>query len=147
MKVHHFSFTVSDLDRSMAFYLDCLGFEALDEPAEISGDWLSKITGFDEIRLRLVFLRLGDLSLELIQYLHPVGAGRQETRTCDVGNAHLGVEVPDVAALRPQFEAAGGRFVSDPVVIPTGSMAGQPIVYGVDPDGIVIELIESGPAA
>lgn len=146
MKVHHFSFTVSDLDRSVAFFVECLGFEAADEPSEISGDWLSQITGYDGVRLKLIFLRQGDVSLELIQYLHPVGARRQNTRTCDVGNAHLAIEVPDIAALRPRFEAAGGRFVSNPVAIPSGSMAGQPIAYGVDPDGIVIELIEAGPA-
>ncbi|MBS1843168.1 MAG: VOC family protein [Actinobacteria bacterium] len=146
MKVDHFSFTVSDLDRSVAFYVESLGFEATEEPAEIEGDWLSQITGFDGIRLRLVFLRLGEVSLELIQYLNPVGAPHQESRTCDVGNAHLALEVPDVDALRSHFEAAGGRFVSDPVAIPSGPLAGRPIAYGVDPDGIVIELIESRPA-
>ena len=42
--IHHFALTVSDMDRSLAFYTGLFGLEVLSD-REVQGDYVEKITG------------------------------------------------------------------------------------------------------
>ena len=71
---HHTSFTVSDMERSLAFYRDLLGMQVVVD-RRTSDTYLSTITGFPNVRLHIVYLQLdvpdGHI-LELIEYQsHP----------------------------------------------------------------------------
>src|SRR5262245_1418884 len=64
--------TVSDMDRSVAFYSDVLGFEVVSD-AELWGpDW-ERLQGVFGLRMRVVRMRLGEESIELTEYLAPRG--------------------------------------------------------------------------
>src|SRR5688500_495046 len=93
--VHHVNFTVHDLDRSLAFYRDLLGFELLYDWVS-EADSLRRLIPFPGLELRLAFLRLPgtDVRLELIQYLEPAGAPR-DLPTNVPGAAHLCFNVSD----------------------------------------------------
>jgi catechol 2,3-dioxygenase-like lactoylglutathione lyase family enzyme len=53
--VWHFSFTVSDLDRSIAFYRDLLGF-TLVHVQEQDNEYTRRLVGYPDARLRVAQL-------------------------------------------------------------------------------------------
>ena len=54
---HHTSFTVGDMERSLAFYRDLLGMQVVVD-RRTSDTYLSTITGFPNVRLHIVYLQL-----------------------------------------------------------------------------------------
>ena len=136
----HFNFTVADMDRALAFWRDALGLEVLNDWVS-EADYLAEITGYPGVRLRLAFLRLPgtEARLELIQYLEPPGAPRDQPTNVP-GAAHLCFDVPDIAAAYQELRAKGVRFTSPPVEITSVANRGAWGVYLVDPDGITLEL-------
>ena len=73
-RVHHTGYTVSDLDRSLAFYRDLLGCEVL-ATQEKEGGYLAAIVGYADAHVRMAHLRLpgGEHVIELFEYLAPDG--------------------------------------------------------------------------
>ena len=61
---NHSSFTVSDVDRSVAFYRDVIGFK-VDTVFEAQGEAIQQITGFPDAHLKVAHLLLGDFRLTL----------------------------------------------------------------------------------
>jgi len=147
-RVHHTSFTVSDMDRSLRFYRDLLGFEFINEQGG-KVPYLSVITGFEEADLRVVFLRptpTSETFLELIQYRWPIGV-KADVRTCNPGSAHICLIVDDIHAEYERLHAEGVKFRSPPVPITAGRNKGGFALYFEDPDGITLELLQPGPGA
>src|SRR5262249_53686514 len=64
--------TVADLDRSVAFYTDVLGFAKSGE-REVVGPGYERLAGVFGLRARIATLRLGDEASELTEYLAPRG--------------------------------------------------------------------------
>ena len=138
--VNHTSFTVSDLDKSLAFYNNLLGMPILSV-AERPIEFAQKVVAIPGAHLRIAYLDAWGHKLELIQYLsHP--GGRVTTRTCDVGSAHLCLNVDDIHAMVRELTAKGVRFKGTPQVIPAGTNKGGRTVYLEDPDGVPLELIQ-----
>ena len=73
--IHHFALTVSDMDRSLAFYTGLFGLEVLSD-REVQGDYIEKITGIPGAHSRLVHLAGYGQRLELLQYRNPRGESR-----------------------------------------------------------------------
>jgi len=85
--ISHTSFTVSDMDRSLAFYRDLLGMTLIME-IERQGAFIEQVVGFPGASLPIVGLKLrsgSDHVLELIEYRVPRGQ-RIDLRTCNVGS-------------------------------------------------------------
>ena len=145
---HHTSFTVSDMERSLAFYRDLLELRVVvDRVAD--APYLGQVTGFPDVQLRVVYLQPNPPdghSLELIEYRTHRGQP-QHLRTNDVGTAHLCFRVADLAATYEKLRAHGTTFVSAPVPITAGANAGGSAVYLRDPDGCPLELIQPPPPA
>jgi catechol 2,3-dioxygenase-like lactoylglutathione lyase family enzyme len=141
--LHHASRTVSDLERSLAFYRDLLGLEvATDE--ELHGESIDRVVGLEGARLRVVELALGDdCLLELIEYRYPKGEPRLESATAaDVGAHHMALLVDDLDTAHKKLSNAGVRFTTPPVTIEGGLFAGSRTTYCFDPDGLAVELWE-----
>ena len=71
-RIHHTGYTVSDLDRSVAFYRDLLGCEVIAEQ-EKQGGYLAAIVGYPDAHVRMAHLRVpgSEHVVELFQYLSP----------------------------------------------------------------------------
>jgi catechol 2,3-dioxygenase-like lactoylglutathione lyase family enzyme len=63
-------FTVSDMDRSVAFYRDVLTFEPVSD-VEVDGPEYDQLWGVFGVRARIVRMRLGSQQLELTEFLSP----------------------------------------------------------------------------
>lgn len=139
---HHSSFTVRDVERSLAFYRDLLGLTVVAD-MQPEADYPARVTGFTGERFRIVYLQLGSAGhiLELIQYkVHP--GEPLPLATNRAGCAHICFLVDDLRALHSRLTAQGAQFVSEPVPITQGVNRGGFAVYLRDPDGITIELLQ-----
>jgi catechol 2,3-dioxygenase-like lactoylglutathione lyase family enzyme len=149
--VFHFSFTVADLNRSVAWYTDALGLELVHRQTQ-DNDYTRRLVGLAGAVLEIAQLRIPGVDpvssthmLELVQYRSPAGAS-PPLRVHDVGAAHLAFTVDDVIERHRRMAAAGVTFVSDPVAITAGANSGGFTCYLRDPDGITLELMQP-PAA
>ncbi len=138
---NHTSFTVSDLDRSLAFFRDVLGF-AITSKGPRDPKVIERITGVDGARVIVAYVQAPGHRIELVHYLGPADRESVRPRPCDVGFAHLAFDVDNVGAAIAAAEAHEVRPINPPYVTDAGPNAGSSVVYLRDPDGITIELIE-----
>jgi catechol 2,3-dioxygenase-like lactoylglutathione lyase family enzyme len=148
--IFHTGLTVSDLDRSIAFYRDALGLELVNR-WDSAQPYLRRVVGFPEAELRIALLRVPGLSagvsghhIELLEYRSPRGT-RGDARTCNPGNVHVSFVVDDLDTVYGELSARGVRFKSPPVLIDHGRNQGAKAVYLLDPDDITLELVQPAP--
>ena len=137
---HHVSITVSDLDRSIAFYRDLFGF-ILTGTAEAVGEELSAALNVEQAALRLAVLEQGAMILELIEYRAPEGRKAIAPRPCDVGCMHMALAVDNIHELYEELSARGVRF-NTPPQRNSEDVAWVWWCYLQDPDGVPIELVQ-----
>ena len=150
-EIFHTGITVSDLDRSIAFYRDVLGLEFVTQ-WESAQPYLRTIVGYPDAELRIALLRLpggaqagrSGHHIELLEYRAPRGV-RGDANTFNPGNAHVAFMVTDLDATYAAMKAKGVRFKSEPVTIAHGRNAGGKAVYLLDPDDVTLELIQPPP--
>jgi len=142
MGTNHTSFTVSSLDRTIAFFRDCLGFDLVSRASRDPG-LVSRITGVPGAQVTIAFLRGPGHTVELIEYTAPAGRGKVEARPCDVGFAHLALNVDNVDAAVEAAAKFGVTPVAPPVAIDQGPNRGRKVVYLRDADGVTVEFIEA----
>jgi len=142
LATNHTSFTVSDLDRSIAFFSEVLGFEmvnrALRDPKLISS-----ITGVPGADIEVAYIQGPGHRLELIQYHGPSERSQVDSRPCDSGFAHVAYDVDDVDAAVAASAPYQVLPIGEVTVIDKGPNAGRKVVYLRDPDGVTIEYIEA----
>jgi catechol 2,3-dioxygenase-like lactoylglutathione lyase family enzyme len=142
-KLHHIGLTVSDLERSIAFYHAVLG-ATIRERSENSGDEVAEVTGLAGARIIAADLELPDGGwLELVQYVAP-RAERLEQERHQPGHTHIGFLVDDADAAYERLVACGAAPTSRPVRIvePGSTWDGVRVMYVCDPDGRTIECVE-----
>jgi catechol 2,3-dioxygenase-like lactoylglutathione lyase family enzyme len=148
--VWHFSFTVSDLERSLAFYRDILGLEVVHTQRQ-ANPYTRRLVGYPDADLKVAMLRVPGTDprpsghfLELVEYVSPKGKP-VDTATPNPGSAHLALVVDDLWAEYRRLKELGVQFRSEPVLIAEGRNRGGYTIYLTDPDGITIELVQPPP--
>lgn len=139
---HHTSLFVTDLDRSIAFYCDVLGFELLNAEKARGGAFMDQVCNHPGTAHDLALVRLGDFVVELIVPLSPPGQ-LSDANTLDHGIARIGFEVEEIEETVAALRARGVRFMSEVATLPTEGVkhyAGGKAVFFRDPDGIILEL-------
>jgi catechol 2,3-dioxygenase-like lactoylglutathione lyase family enzyme len=139
---NHTSFTVSSLDRTIAFFRDCLGFDLVSR-APRNPELVSRITGVAGAEVTIAFLRGPGHTIELIEYGAPAERGKVVARPCDAGFAHVAFNVDNVDAAIEAAEKFGVKPVAPPVAIDQGPNRGRKVVYLRDADGVTVEFIEA----
>jgi len=140
--VDHTSFTVSNLQRSLDFYVGVLGLELLWQ-REITNDYFRAIVGMPDCVVQAAHLRIpGSIhKLELFEYTTPHGVPA-DVRTNNPGSAHIALHVTALTEAYQSLSAQGVQFRSPPIRIDAGVNTGGYAVYILDPDGISIELFQ-----
>jgi catechol 2,3-dioxygenase-like lactoylglutathione lyase family enzyme len=135
--IDHMSFTVADIDRSTGFYRQ-LGFEPFKRYISAGSDAAEGTdTAGAEIDVGWLRHPEGGPMLELLRYQN-IPAGRS-AHNSQVGAAHICLRVEDLPAACEELQAAGAPFVSAPHT----DQYGVSWVYLRDPDGNVVELLET----
>lgn len=140
---HHTSYTVGDMERSLVFYRDLLGFEIVHERPEVTASYFRTIVGIPDCVVHAVLMKIPgtDHHLELFEYKHPRGIV-QDLTPSNPGSSHIAYYVDDLNALYTRLHAAGVSFVTEPVYLDQGPNKGGWSVYMRDPDDIPIELFQ-----
>jgi len=131
MKLDHAALIISDPSAARAFYVGVLGLEEIARPVTFTfpGLWLA----IGDRQLHLI----GEAEAGRARETHP-GFRPDEVRT---GYAsHFALHVDDLAAVLEGIVARGGEIAGGPR--PRGDGVLQ--AYVVDPDGNVIELMQTG---
>lgn len=139
--LQHASFTVEDMDRSVAFYRDVMGL-SLDGIFERDGDYSERITGIRGAKLRVAFFSLPNSALELVEYTQGKGVVL-DTTTNNVGSAHICFTVERFDEFLDHLRKKGVRFAGEVCVGPGGANKGKKLVYIKDPDGNTMELLST----
>jgi glyoxylase I family protein len=138
----HTGITVSNLERSLAFWRDVLGFE-FSHTAHQKGELAREITGVEGAEIKLAVLKTpGGHKIELLEYLAPADRKCANLRPCDVAFAHIALLVDDLEAMLEEISASGWKTGGNPQILTKGPNAGKRVVYVRDPDGTTIELMQ-----
>lgn len=145
MSVAAVGMTVSDMDRSVAFYSDVLTFKKISD-VEVDGDEYDRLWGVFGLRARVVRMRLGEQKLELIQFLSPpdIRSIPVPSYSNDLWFQHFAVVVRDMDAAWAQLRKHHVRQISPrPQTIPKSNeaAAGIKAIKFRDPDGHNLELL------
>jgi catechol 2,3-dioxygenase-like lactoylglutathione lyase family enzyme len=136
----HLGICVSDLERSLRFYCDALGFVPAE--AHTVGDEFGRLMELDAVALSSQFIRRDSVAIELLHFTSPDQTGEPVRRPMNqIGLTHLSVRVDDIDAVAALVESLGGTVVAGTRT--TFDLAGTPLdfVYCTDPDGVRIELM------
>lgn len=138
----HTGFQVADLDRSLSFYRDLLGFEEVWRRV-VTDDYIRTLVGYPGLELHQALLRIPGTEhhLELLDY-RGVERAAVDTRTANPGTAHICLLVHGMAEMYARLLDAGVTFVSPPVVPTVGPNRGRLVAYMCDWDGIRVELVQ-----
>lgn len=140
--VDHTGITVTNLERSLAFWRDVLGFELSHRPHQ-TGDLASEITGVPGAEISIAVLKGYGHKIELLQYLAPSDRKHVDLRPCDVGSVHVALVVDDLEAVLNTIAAAAWKAAGKPQILTSGPNAGKRVVYVRDPDGTTIEFMQT----
>lgn len=141
----HTSYTVSNLERSLEFYVGVLGCHVLWQ-REISDKYFRDIVAMPNALVKAAHLAIPGTThnLELFEYVQPRGS-TADVRNNNPGSSHLAFLVEDLPSAYRELKAKGIQFRSEPIGIDKGVNTGGYSVYMLDPDGITVELFEPHP--
>jgi methylmalonyl-CoA/ethylmalonyl-CoA epimerase len=130
LRPHHVGISVSDMQRSLDWYRNILGFH------------LRASTSIEESDLKIAYISNGVFEIELFERR---GSWRIPTRDTDVlesftaqGYKHFAFEVKDVDATWSTLQSKDLDLVSEPT---TNTDLGVRYCFIRDPDGILIEFL------
>jgi len=137
--------TVADMDRSLDFYSHVLTFEKVSD-TEVAGDDVEHLFGVFGSRVRMVRMKLGDESVELVQFLAPRGRSIPvDSRSNDLWFQHIAVIVSDMdRAYQVLRQNKVEHASSGPQRLPdwNKNAGGIKAFYFKDPDEHPIEILE-----
>ena len=137
-RVNHTGISVSNMERSLAFYRDLLEMEVILDSDVSENEPLSQVVGMDKAQGRVVWLRVGADMIELWQWDHPEGKPLPEGYApADKGVTHFGLETDDVDGLCERVIAAGFHANTQPK-----DLGLHKTTYIKGPDNEIIEILE-----
>ena len=148
--VHHFSFSVTNLDRTVEFYTKVLGLTLQSRNrnkydtlglALFGNKWGLNQQHAD---LELAVIDIGGTRVEFIEYKDPKAQPYHKNPSI-AGSAHLAFWVDDIEETRMKLEAAGVEFHYPIESFMEDGKVEWKWCYFRDPDGIILELVEQRP--
>ncbi|MDX2046679.1 MAG: VOC family protein [Chitinophagaceae bacterium] len=143
-KVETIGITVGDMERSIKFYSETLGFKKVSD-TELSGEQYEKLQGLFGLRMRVVRMQLGDEQIELADYLTTGGRSMPEdAKSNDLFFQHIAIVVSDMDKAYARLRKYNVEHVSTaPQTLPKTIPAAEGIkaFYFHDPDKHNLEII------
>ncbi len=137
--------TVSDMDRSVAFYSSVLRFQKVGDTIA-AGEGYDRLQGVPGSRMRVVRLRLGVDTLQLMAWAGPPGRpAPADARSNDRWFQHVAIIVSDMDSAYAVLQAHGVRRVSPaPQRLPdwNPNAGGIRAFYFRDPDDHPLEILQ-----
>jgi catechol 2,3-dioxygenase-like lactoylglutathione lyase family enzyme len=134
----HIGICVSDLQRSLRFYCDGLGFEK-GEAFPIDSTFAEALEVPGDTTLTSQFIRREGLAVELLHFTAPEPTGRPSAHRNQLGLTHLSFYVDDVDLAAAALVAVGGTILETTRT----TTDGIDLMFLHDPDGVRVELMKA----
>ena len=140
LETNHTGITVQDLDYSVKFFTEVLGYDLIGERAPRGLANKEKVTGVKGSNVEIAYVKGGGHARELLQYNGPEDRKAYRPRCVDVGHWHLSINIDDIdiateEALKFGCTKVGGQITDD-----AGPNKGNKIQYIAAKDGMVVEM-------
>ena len=146
--IDHVTIVVSDLDRSIEFYVELLGFR-FDARSSLEGDWINSIMNLENVKAEVAFVTSpeGGARIELLRFERPKGKPHiPNSFPHTPGLRHIAFKIKNMEDVISRLEDAGVSILSPPIRVPHEvvklTTANKALCYFHDPDGILVELAE-----
>jgi catechol 2,3-dioxygenase-like lactoylglutathione lyase family enzyme len=141
LRVSHVGLCVADLERSLRFWRDGLGFRERSR-LDVTGAAADTLLELRGVELRAVYLERDGLRLELLHFAAPGARRRAAVRPMNQpGLTHLSLRVDDLDGALARLAGCGGRVLdATRVAIPAVRTRAA---FVADPDGTRVELVEA----
>jgi glyoxylase I family protein len=135
----HVGLCVRDLDRSLRFFCDGLGFEKAEcfELDSVAAEGLERsleVPG--PVRIVSQFVQNDTMKIELLHFVEPGVGGTPSTTRNQVGLTHLSFYVDDLEAATRHLVECGATVIEE-----TRASPGIELLFLADPDGVRVELM------
>jgi catechol 2,3-dioxygenase-like lactoylglutathione lyase family enzyme len=135
----HVGLCVRDLERSLRFFCDGLGFEKvegfeLDSDAAAGLDRSLEVPG--PVRIVSQFVQRDTMKIELLHFVEPAVVGTPSATRNQVGLTHLSFYVDDLDAATKHLVDCGATVIEE-----TRASPGIDLLFLADPDGVRVELM------
>lgn len=136
--IRHTGIVVVNLEASLHFYRDLLGFQIAKQMEE-SGDYIDNILSLHNIKVTTVKMTSpSGQMVELLKYhSHPEEQKRREI--CEIGISHIAVTVDNLDTEYIELKDEGIQFNSSPQLSPDGYAK---VAFCRAPEGTLVELVE-----
>src|SRR5215469_12102532 len=149
-RILHANIVVQDLDRTLRFYRDLLGFKVViaDTAGMTDDPKLAVALGVKErVKMRWALIRLGDDDdapfLDVEQWLVPEAVSGSYPSCNHIGICRIALQVTDIDKTYNDLKAKGVRFLSPPQTLSIPDIDSFKLCCLRDPDGIVLELVQA----
>ncbi len=135
----HVGLCVRDLERSLRFFCDGLGFERaegfeLDSAAAEGLERSLEVPG--PVRIMSQFIQNDTMKIELLHFFEPGVGGVPSATRNQLGLTHLSFYVDDLHAATAHLVECGATVIEE-----TRASPGIDLLFLADPDGVRVELM------
>lgn len=137
--IRHTGIVVSDLERSLRFYVDLLGF-TIKKRMDESGSYLENALALKGVKVTTAKLTAPNGGMiELLHFHTRTNEPRKPQGPSDLGTTHVALTVADLDSAYEKLSKAGVIFNCPPQNSPDGYAK---LTFCKDPDGTLLELVQ-----
>tara|TARA_B110000503_G_C6991513_1_gene347559 strand:+ start:395 stop:841 length:447 start_codon:yes stop_codon:yes gene_type:complete len=139
--LRHVGIVSNNLNRSIKFYKDILGFKIIKKMNE-SGSNLSKVMGLKNVKVTTVKMKPfdGDTMIELLYWKNPVPKKKINCPKLNYfGLTHYAMTVKNIDKLYIKLKNKGVEFLHEPLMSEDKNVK---LAFCKSPDGVFIEMVQ-----
>lgn len=137
--IRHIGLVVNDLEKSLKFWCEVMGFTLLRQIDE-TGPYIDSMMGLKDVHVTTAKLSAPDGNLlELLFFHSHPDKNRWEGRPYSTGLTHIALTVDNLQETCNRLEKIGVSFLSEPQRSPDGSVK---VIYATCLEGLFLELVE-----
>lgn len=141
VSLRHVGVVITDVEKSLQFYRDILGFK-VHKMADESGEFLDSFLGIRGTKVKTI--KMADVNNNILELLHfeshPEKSDDNKAKSLtEIGCSHFALNVKQIDSLYNTLTKQGIEFNHAPQVSPNGKVK---VAFCRDPDGTFIEMVE-----
>lgn len=139
MAFRHVGLVITDLEKSLAFWCDVMGFKVSRQMEEF-GPHIDAMMGLKDVRVKTAKLMAPDGNmLELLCFSSHPDEGSWKGTPFSTGLTHIAFTVKNLDETCKSLKKNGVTFPAEPQITPDGSVK---VIYATGPEGVLLELVE-----
>jgi len=146
VKYVHTNLVAKDWRKLAEFYIAVFGCRPKGPERDLSGEWIERVTGINNVRIRGIHLALPGYedkengpTLEIFEY-EPDSLRKEGNRINNQGFGHIAFHADSVEEVLNRLIEHGGKPLGEAVTREYEGIGTLTVVYAADPEGNFIEI-------